>query len=76
MSANPQINQPLPLPSLCLSEVCPRGWSGSGSPPRGAGPELIACVRERGKRVCNPVGLSAVWPGLSSLIDRMGKLRA
>lgn len=58
-----------------LSEVCTRGWSGSGSSPRGAEPELIVSEREQREHVCNPVGLSAVRPGLSSLIDRMEKLQ-
>lgn len=56
--------------------MCPRGWSGSGSSPRGAEPELIVSAREQGEHVCNPVGLSAERPGLSSLIDRMEKLQA
>lgn len=55
-----------------LSEVRPRGWSGSGSSPRGAEPRLIVSERGRGEHVCNPVGLSAERPGLSSLIDRNG----
>lgn len=76
MSPNPP-DQPA---SFCaqsyLSEVCPRGWSSSGSSPRGAEAELIVSEQEQGDRVCNPVGLSAERPGLSLLIDRMEKLQA
>lgn len=39
-------------------------------------PELIASELEQKEHVCNPLGLSAEWPGLSRLIDRMEKLQA
>lgn len=72
-----QIKQPLPvLVQSYLSEVCPRGQTGSGSSPGGAQPELIISQWEQEEHVCNPVGLSAEQPVLSWLIDRREKLQA
>lgn len=48
-----------------LSEVCPTGWSGSGSSPSGVQPELIVSQQEQEQHVCIPVGLSAERPGLT-----------
>lgn len=69
-SLNP-LNQPSSSSAQpYLSEECPRGWSGSGSSPRGAQPELIVSEQEKEEHVRNPVGLSALQP------DGMERLQA